>query len=79
MPPNKQDFEMKLNLTCQGQSTHKVVGILTKVFCISGPHLVILAWIVGKLLYGQKQNGINLDLDFLIFDIDSRGQLPRKI
>ena len=40
---NKQAFENKLNLTCQAQSTPKTVGILTKVFYIYGPNLVILA------------------------------------
>ena len=41
---NKQDFENKLNLTCQAQSTPKTTGILTKVFSTSGPNLVALAW-----------------------------------
>ena len=40
---NKQDFENKLNLTCQAQSTPKTIRILTNVFCTSGPNLVILA------------------------------------
>ena len=40
---NKQDFENKLNLTCHAQSTPKTIGILTKVFCTSGPNLVVLA------------------------------------
>ena len=37
------------------------IGILTKVFCTSGPNLVILAWMGGDLWCGQAQNGINLD------------------
>ena len=41
---NKQDFLKQLNLTSQAQSTHKTIGILTKVFCNSGSNLVILAW-----------------------------------
>ena len=41
---NKLDFENKLNLTCQAQSTPKTAGILTKVFSTSGPNLVALAW-----------------------------------
>ena len=28
---NKQDFETKLSLTCQAQTTPKTIGILTKV------------------------------------------------
>ena len=34
---------MKLNVTCQDQSTHKTTGVLTNVLSISGPNLVILA------------------------------------
>ena len=41
---NKQDFENKLDLTSQTQSTLKTTGILTKVFSTSGPNLVALAW-----------------------------------
>ena len=37
---NKQDFENKLNLTCQAQSTPKTAGILTMVFSTSGPNLM---------------------------------------
>ena len=40
---NKQDFENKLNMTCQAQSTPKTTRILTKVFSTSGPNLVVLA------------------------------------
>ena len=31
-------------LLYQAQSTPKTIGILTKVFCTSGPNLVVLAW-----------------------------------
>ena len=37
------DFEVKFDLECQGISPPKTVGILTKVFYIYGPTLVILA------------------------------------
>ena len=59
---NKQDFENKLNLTCQAQSTPKTIGILTKVFCTSGPNLVVLAQTGDELSHGQAQNGVNFDL-----------------
>ena len=39
---NKQDFEIKLNLTYQARSTPKITRVLTKVFCNFGPNLVIL-------------------------------------
>ena len=38
------DFEVKFDLEGQCQSTPKTIGILTKVFYIYGPNLVILAW-----------------------------------
>ena len=37
------DFEVKFDLKGQGQSPPKTIGILTKVFYIYGPNLVILA------------------------------------
>ena len=37
------DFEVKFDLEGQGQSLPKTIGILTKVFYIYGPNLVILA------------------------------------
>ena len=36
-------FEVKFDLEGQGQSPSKTIGILTKVFYIYGPNLVILA------------------------------------
>ena len=53
---NKQDFEIKLNLTFRARSTLTIIGILTKVFCTFGPNLVILAWIGDELLLGQAQH-----------------------
>ena len=46
-------FEVKFDLEVQGQSTLKTIGTLTKVFCTSGPNLVILALIGHKLSCGQ--------------------------
>ena len=37
------DFEVEFDLEGQGQSLPKTIGILTKVFYIYGPNLVILA------------------------------------
>ena len=74
---NKQDFENKLNLTCQAQSTPKTKGILTKVFCTSGPNLVVLAWTDDELLCGQAQNGVNFDFEGK-FDLEGKGQSPPK-
>ena len=56
---NKQDFEIRLNLTYQARLTPKIIGILCKVFCTSCRNLVILAWTGGELLRGQVQNGVN--------------------
>ena len=76
---NKQDFENKLNLTCQAQSTPKTIGILTKVFCTSGPNLVVLARTGDELSHEQAQNGINFDFE-VEFDLEGHGQsLPKTI
>ena len=42
-------FEVEFDLEVQDQLTPKTIGILTKVFCSSGPNLVILAWKGDKL------------------------------
>ena len=60
---NKQDFENKLNLTYQAQSTPKTVGILTKVFCTSGPYFVVLAWTGDELLRRQAQNDLKVKVN----------------
>ena len=38
------DFHVELDLEGQSRSVQKTIGALTKVFCIFGPNLVILAW-----------------------------------
>ena len=49
------DFEVKFDLLNQGQSPPKTIGILTKVFYIYGPNLVILAETVHELSCGQAE------------------------
>ena len=73
----KHDFENKLNLTCQAQSTIKTIGILTNVFCTSGPNFVVLAWRGDELSRGQAQNGVNLDFE-VKFDLEGQVQSPPK-
>ena len=71
---NKQDFEINLNLTCQAQSIHKTIVILTKVFRTCGPHLVVLSnewWVIAR----EGQSGVKFDLEFK-FDLDGQGQIP---
>ena len=75
---NKQDFGNQLNLTCQSQWTPKTIEILTKVFCTSGPNLVVLARTGDELSHGQAQNGVNFDFD-VKFDLEGQGQSPQKI
>ena len=74
---NKQDFENKLNLTCQAQSTPKTIGILTKVFWTTGPISVVPAWTDDELLRGQAQNGVNFYFEGK-FDLERKGQSPPK-
>ena len=54
-------LKIKFDLGGQGQLPPKSLGILTKVFCTSGPNLVILAWMGDELWWGQAQNGVNFD------------------
>ena len=69
----------KLNLTCQAQSTPKTIGILTKVFCTSGPNLVVLAQTGDELSHGQAQNGVNFYFE-VKFDLEGQGQsLPKTL
>ena len=50
------DFQVKFDLEGQGQSTPKTIGILTKLFCMSGSNLVILARTSDKLSRGQARD-----------------------
>ena len=50
------DFEVKFDLEAQGQSPPKTIGILTKVFYIYGPNLVILAETGHELSRGQAHD-----------------------
>ena len=68
---------IKNEIEAEGLSRPKSTGILTVLRCISGPNLVIVAWTGDKLLYGQAQNGINLDLQ-VKFDIEDQGQSTPK-
>ena len=74
---NKQDYEIQLNLTYRDRSTPKIIGILTKVFCIFGPHLVILAWAGDELSREQAQNGVNFDFE-VKFDLEGQGHSAPK-
>ena len=47
------DFGVQFDLEGQGQLSHKTIGISTKLFCTSGPNLVILARTVDELLQRQ--------------------------
>ena len=50
------DFQVKFDLEVQGQSTPKTIGILTKLFCMSGLYLVILAGTSDKLSRWQARD-----------------------
>ena len=49
----KPDFGVQFDLEGHNQSSRKTIGILTKVFYISCPNLVILAWTGDELSCGQ--------------------------
>ena len=50
------DFGVQLDLKGHDKSSHKTIGILTKVFYISGPNLVILAETGDELSRGQARD-----------------------
>ena len=50
------DFKVKFDLEGQGQLSPKTIGTLTKVFCIFGLNLVILAWTGLELSRGQASD-----------------------
>ena len=50
------DFQVKFDLEGHSQSTPETIGILTKVFCMSGSNLVILAGTSHKLSRGQARD-----------------------
>ena len=50
------DFQAQFDLEDHCQSPHKTIGILIKVFYISDPNLVILAWTVDELSHGQAHD-----------------------
>ena len=70
-------FKIESNWTCQTQSTPNMICILTKVFCTSGPNLVILAWTDDELSPGQAQNEVNFDFE-VKFDFEGQGQSSPK-
>ena len=49
-------FQIQFDHKNQDLSTLKRMGILTKVFCTSGPNLMILAWMGEKLPWGQAHD-----------------------
>ena len=53
---SKFDFQVKFDLEGQGRPPPKMMGIVNKVFCISDPNLVILAWTVNELSCGQPSD-----------------------
>ena len=50
------DFQVKFDLEGQGQSTLKTIGILIKLFCMSGSNLLILAKTSDKLSRGHARD-----------------------
>ena len=52
----KFDFQVEFDLEGQGRSSPKTIGTWTKVFCISGPNLVTLAWMSDELSCGQARD-----------------------
>ena len=73
----KTGFKIENEIEDQDQSIPKLIGILTHVFCIFGPNLVILAWTGDELSCRQAQNGVTFDFE-VKFDLEGQGQSPPK-
>ena len=73
----KPNLTLKVKVIPPPPKKKKKIRILTKVFWISGPNLVILAWMDGELWCGQTQNGINLDFQ-VKFDLKGQGRSVHK-
>ena len=50
------DFQVKFDIEGQWRSLYKTKGTLTKVLCIFGPNLMILAWTGPELSRGQAND-----------------------
>ena len=57
--------------------TPKTIRISTKVFCTSGPNLVVLAGTYNELWCGQAQNGVNVDFQ-VKFGSEGQGRSLHK-
>ena len=75
--PDNLTSQVKFYLEGQDWMLPKTIGTLTKVFCTSGPNLVVLAWMGGELSRGQAQNKASFDFE-VKFDLAGRGQSPHR-
>ena len=75
------DFDVCLlctiNLKGPGQLPPKTIGILTKLFCTSGPNSAVLAWMGNELWCEQAQNGGRVWLLSYIWSWRSRSIAPQ--
>ena len=75
----KIGFKIKNESEDQNQSSPKLIGILTALRCIFGPHLVILAWMADEKWCAQAQNEEKFDFQ-VEFDLEDQGrQSPKTI
>ena len=73
----KTGLKIENEIEDQDQSIQKLKGILTQVFCIFGPNLVVLAWTGDELSCRQAQNGVAFDFE-VKFDLEGQDQSPLK-
>ena len=75
---NKQDFENKLNLTCQVQSTLKINGDPNQSILHPWSIFLVLASTGDKFSRGQAQNGVNFDFEVKFDHEGSRPITPQN-
>ena len=56
----------------------QTIGILTKIFCTSGPNLVVLAWTGDELSRGKAINGVNFDFESKNLTLKVKVNHPQK-
>ena len=74
---NKQVFEKWVKFDMRSSINPQNDKFLTKVFCSSGPNVVVLAWTDDGLSCEQALNRVNFEFE-VRFDLEGQGQSHPK-
>ena len=73
----KKGFKIENESEDQNQSSPKLIGVLTVLRWIFGPHLVILAWRADEWWCEQAQNEVKFDFQ-VEFDLEDQSRSSPK-